>query len=93
MKRLDRNFNSEQEAIEFLQEWSQEKIPENKVQWEILVVENYTKDTSLIFWKAHHIISDGIGLVMLIAYMNGDIKKDTLVKSSNSLWWFNFMIF
>ena len=92
-KRGDNPFKSEQEAIEFLQTWSQEKIPEDKVQWEILVIENYTKETSLVFWKAHHVISDGIGLVMLIAYMNDEIKHDTLVKPSFGFGALNCLLF
>ena len=82
IKKLDVSFKNEQDAIEYMTKWSQVKIPDQDAQWELLVNEDYDKNSSLLMWKAHHVLSDGIGLVMLLAYLNDELKPNTLIKSS-----------
>ena len=40
--------------------------------WEFRVVENYTEDTSLILYKFHHSLMDGVGFASIMSSINDD---------------------
>jgi NRPS condensation-like uncharacterized protein len=69
-KVIDNTFTSENDVIEYVNEWSSGRISRNKPQWEIRFVEDYTDTTSLILVKCHHSLTDGIGIISLFSLLN-----------------------
>ena len=86
---MNDTFKSESDVIDYWNKWAHKKIPYSQPQWEMKLVENYSEDTSLLFIKCHHSLTDGMGILTLFAFLNDDsfcpktipdLKKPTLLQ-------------
>ena len=91
VSKIDDSFESENDVIAYWNKWAHEKIPYTRPQWEIKLIENYSEETSLLFIKCHHSLTDGMGILTLFAFLNDDsfcpksipdIKMPTLLQKT-----------
>lgn len=43
------------------------EMPENELQWKVWLVPDFSETQSLMIWKSHHVIGDGIGVLLLLS--------------------------
>lgn len=67
MKRVDTEIRDDQDILKYSSTFAQSKFDPSKSLWEWHVQENYTKDTSLIFFVIQHGLFDRIGFVSLMS--------------------------
>ena len=56
------------------------KMDINKPLWEIHVKEDFDEETSIVFLTVHHLISDGMGMMGLITFLNDKHNPDTIIQ-------------
>jgi len=58
-------------------------LDRSKPLWEIHVEENYDENTSIVFILVHHILSDGMGIMSLITFMNDEHNPNIVTQYRN----------
>lgn len=80
--KVTKSFKSEEECLEYWNDLLNQQMDFSRPLWEFHLCENYTKDTSIVFVKMHHALSDGVGFVCLMSLLNDDQFK---VKSNKNI--------
>ncbi len=42
-------------------------MPEDELQWKVWLVPNFNETQSIMIWKSHHVIGDGLGVMILLS--------------------------
>jgi hypothetical protein len=50
----------------------EQRMDRSKPLWDFHLVQNYTKDTSVLFLRMHHSFTDGVGYVCLMSFLNDE---------------------
>lgn len=58
------------DIVEYVNKLNDTKLDRSKPVWEFRVIENYTEKTSLIVYRIHHTVLDGVGLGCLMSCIN-----------------------
>ena len=70
VKRIDEDIHTKEDIDKYMAKLASKKLDTKKPLWDILVKEDYDQDTSVVFILVNHLLSDGIGIITLISYMN-----------------------
>lgn len=68
----DKELNSEKDVIEYSEKLINEELSRDAPMFEFRVVEDYTEDSSVIFYRSHHTFCDGVGISSLFSILNDD---------------------
>lgn len=68
----DTVLGSPEEIVEYVCKINDERLDRDKPIWEFRIIENYTETSSLIIYKIHHAVLDGVGLGCLMSTLNDD---------------------
>ena len=62
----DSGIHSEQDIADFtIKDGDTNRLPLNKLQWQLFYVKDYTENESCIILKINHTLSDGNGIMLL----------------------------
>lgn len=67
IKRVNKEVKTDQEVLDYCSHLAQYKIDRSKPNWECHVQENYTKNTSLVFFVMQHGLIDAVGYASLMS--------------------------
>jgi hypothetical protein len=56
-----------EELSDLMQEQQNINLPENELQWKVWLVPNFNETQSIMIWKSHHVIGDGLGVMILLS--------------------------
>lgn len=65
-------IKSHKEAMKYMNELGNQLLDRNKPLFEFRLVENYTEQASLIFFRCSHTFTDGCGVSSLFSTLNDD---------------------
>ena len=68
----DTVLKSHDEIVDYICKINSQKLDRSRPLWQFRVVENYTNSTSLIIYKIHHSVLDGVGLASLMSAINDE---------------------
>jgi NRPS condensation-like uncharacterized protein len=58
-------------------------IPEDGIQWNCWIVPNYDEKQSLLVWKSHHVLGDGIGFMLMLSIVtDGGYEKKNFIQTT-----------
>ena len=86
--RCTKKLNNEQEVLQYVSEMLSQDMPVDKPLWEFHILEDYTKDTSIVIPKLHHSFTDGIGYISLMSCLTDNkynVKNTKLVPKPSFL--------
>jgi len=75
---IEEDIHSEQDVNGYCSKIINEKIPLKVTQWELHFYENYSPDESLIIWKSHHLLGDGISSTSALVGLSDEFIPDSL---------------
>lgn len=78
VKKIDEDIHDQESLNAYMAKLMSRKMDINKPLWEILVKEDYDEDTSIVFVLVHHILSDGMGIMSLVTFMNDNHNPDNM---------------
>ena len=55
------------EVSTFMSDRQMEELPEDELQWKIWFVQDFRDGESLLVFKMHHVVADGLGMLILLA--------------------------
>ena len=76
----DKVLKDENDAHQYMNELGNQRLDPDKPQFEFRLVEDYTKETSIIFYRSTHIFCDGIGVSNLFSTINDNQFEGTYEK-------------
>lgn len=71
---------------DFLAREVNECIPHNTPQWRMWIYENYNETESVLMFKEHHVLADGIGILEIIMLITDEFQKDAMVDFRPTTW-------
>jgi len=78
IKRVEESIRCEADINEFCSKMINEKIPLSKSQWELYFVEDYSPTESVIIWKNHHVLGDGISAQAVFVALSDEYNPEAL---------------
>lgn len=57
-------------------------MPENELQWKVWIVPDFNEKQSIMIWKSHHVIGDGIGVLLLLSTLQDEYKPTQWIQTS-----------
>lgn len=64
---------------DFLSKNINKPIPLSTPQWRMWFYENYSEEESVIFFKEHHVMADGLGILEIILLMTDKFNSDAVI--------------
>jgi diacylglycerol O-acyltransferase len=80
IKKVDLKLNGHEDIVDYICKINDERMDRNKPLWEFRVIENYTADKSLIIYRIHHTVLDGVGFGCLMSTINDNQFSSRLNK-------------
>jgi len=70
------DLHNEKQLADFMAKEQSIELPLDNVQWRVWLVEDYTETESVFIYKCHHVMADGIALMLNLANImdNPDVK-------------------
>jgi hypothetical protein len=88
VKKCDEKISNDEQVVNYCTKLGVKLLPTYKPLWEIHVLENYTKDTSLVFFVLQHSLMDAIGFVSLLSALLDNQFKLTMKKNIQPSPWY-----
>lgn len=79
VKIIKEDIQTQEDLQAYMAKLMSKPMDADKPLWEIHVKENYTEDSSVVFCIIHHLLSDGMGIVGLITFLNDHHSPDSVV--------------
>jgi len=54
-------------------------VPEDQIQWRVWIVPDYDEKNSVMIWKSHHVIGDGIGVMTLLGTLSDEYDINNFI--------------
>ena len=70
IKTIDEKLNTQQDINDYIANLIVADLDKNKPLWEIHIKEDYDEETSVVIVLVHHLLSDGMGILTMISFMN-----------------------
>ena len=80
IKKIGRKLKTTQEWVDYTAELLDEYMDYSKPLWEFHILEDYSKDESLVIVKMHHSFTDGVGFVSIMCLMNDEENRFKMPK-------------
>lgn len=63
-------------------------MPEEKQQIRVTLIPNFSETQSIALFKVHHVIGDGLGLILMIAFLQDQYNKNVWIQTTSvrSFW-------
>ena len=78
VKKIDTEIHCQKDIDKYMARLMEKEMNTNKPLWEIHVAENYEDDTSIVFILIHHMLSDGMGIISLITFLNDNQSTESI---------------
>ena len=78
VKRVDADVHSQKDIETYMAKIMEINLDIQKPLWEIHVVEDYDDSTTIVFILIHHMLSDGMGIMSLITFLNDNHNPDNI---------------
>ena len=91
---LDENefsLHNEKDLSNFLETEINKVIPLDTPQYRMWIYENYSDEESVIIFKEHHVMADGIGILEIIMLITDEFKPEAMIDFRPTSW-FNQLI-
>ena len=80
IKKVDLKLNGHEEIVNYICKLNDERLDRNRPIWEFRVIEDHTEDKSLIIYRIHHTVLDGVGFGCLMSTVNDNQFSSRLNK-------------
>ena len=71
-------IHNDRDLEKFLSSIANTKIPLHRPQLECWIIEDFSPEESIIVWKMHHSLTDGLGMISLMAYQTKEFRLENL---------------
>jgi hypothetical protein len=61
------------------------ELPTDGIQWRIWIAPNYNSDESVVILKIHHVIGDGLSLLLLMGFLQSKYNHSQYLQTTKSL--------
>ena len=85
------SIHNEKDLSNFLEKEINRVIPLNTPQYRMWIYENYNENESVIIFKEHHVMADGIGILEIIMLITDEFKPEAMIDFRPTSW-FNQLI-
>ena len=80
------SINTEKDISDFLEKEINIPIPLDTPQYRIYIYENYSENESVLFFKEHHVMADGIGILEIIMLITDEFKPEAMIDFRPTSW-------
>ena len=70
------SLSSMDEVSELMANEQNSMLPESGLQWRIWIVPNFRADESLVIYKVHHVVGDGLAQMIMVAGLQDDYSPE-----------------
>lgn len=77
-----KNIHSMDDISAFMSEEQNVNIPESQLQWKVWICADYSATQSVIIWKSHHVIGDGIGILLMLSMLQNEYDKKQWIQTT-----------
>ena len=87
------SIHSEKDLGDFLTNTINEPLPLSSPQWRMWFYENYSDEESVIIFKEHHVMADGLGILEIILLMTDEFNPDALIDFRPTTWFKQMILY
>ena len=80
VKKIDAEVHTQKDINEYLAKLSTKDYDKSKPLWEVHVIEDYDENTSVVFVSMHHLLSDGMGIISMITFLNDSHNPNNITQ-------------
>lgn len=82
--RLD-NIRTMDQLSEFMSEQQNETIEPEELQWRVWIAPNFENNQSIMIWKSHHVIGDGVGVLCLLGMLQDHYDPKQYIQTTSKI--------
>ena len=92
VKKIPDDIKTQEDINAYMAKLMAKDLDRSKPLWEIHVKEDYDENTSIVFMLVHHLLSDGMGIITMMTFLNDDVPEDALINHRKIPFFFYYIM-